>query len=137
MSYRDIVRPQLIIDEDKRNKPYRDTVGKLTIGVGRNLDDKGLSDGEIALMLEHDINDAERDARALVPNFDALSDARKAVLVNMAFNLGRNRLAAFVRMLSAVRSEQYDAAARHMLDSLWARQVGDRAKRLDDLMRIG
>ena len=58
MRYRDIARAQIVIDEGKRNKPYRDTVGKLSIGVGRNLDDKGLSDGEIAILLEHDINDA-------------------------------------------------------------------------------
>lgn len=137
MQYRDIARAQIIIDEGKRNKPYRDTVGKLTIGVGRNLDDKGLSDGEIAILLEHDINDAEQDARALVPNFDRMSDARKAVLINMALNLGRARLAGFRRFLAALSHENYALASAEMLDSQWAKQVGARATRLAEQMRQG
>lgn len=56
MSYRDILRPQLRIDEGVREFPYTDTVGKLSIGVGRNLDDVGLRPDEIALMLENDID---------------------------------------------------------------------------------
>ena len=79
---------QLVKHEGLRLVPYTDTVGKLTIGVGHNLDDKGLSPEAIAFILEKDIDDAEYDARSLFPNFDDLSDARKAVLIQMAFNLG-------------------------------------------------
>ena len=137
MSYRDTLRKQLRIDEDERFKPYRCTAGALTIGVGRNLDAKGIRPDESALMLENDINDAERDACALVPNFDALTDARKAVVVNMAFNLGRDRLSKFANTLRAINEGRYDDAATEMLDSAWAKQVGARATRLADQMRKG
>jgi lysozyme len=137
MSYIDICLGQLPIDEGKRNKPYKDSVGILTIGVGRNLDDVGLRDDEIALMLRNDVAQADKDARWLVPSFDSLSDARKAVLVNMVFNLGRPRLGAFVRFLRAVADQQWDEASSEMLQSKWAMQVGQRAQRLAKMMREG
>lgn len=135
MGYLDILRRQLPIDEGTRTRPYRDSVGKLTIGVGRNLDDVGLSLGEIAYLLENDIAQADKAARALVPKFDTLTEERKAVLVNMAFNLGHYRLSMFVKLLAAVREARWDDAADEMLDSTWAEQVGERAQRLAIEMR--
>ena len=137
MSHLDIVRAQLRIDEGVRDKPYRDSVGKLTIGVGRNLDDKGLSPYEINVLLGNDITEAEADAKALFPCFDRLSDNRKAVLVNMSFNLGRSRLSEFKRFIAAVEAGAWEQAAAEALDSRWAEQVGIRAKRLAQQMREG
>lgn len=137
MTYRDIARAQLRVDEGVKSKPYRDTVGKLTIGCGRNLDDVGLSDDEIGLLLENDINRADETARKLFPGFDSLSDARKAVLVNMAFNLGETRLALFRKFKRAILEEDYEQASVEMLTSLWADQVGQRAFRLAKQMRDG
>ena len=137
MSYLDIARKQVETDEGRRRKPYRDTVGKLTIGIGRNLDDKGLSDDEIDYLLANDLRDAEKDARAVCASFNRLTDARKAVLLNMALNIGRSRLAGFRNMLAAIEAEDYDRAAVEMLDSLWARQVKSRATRLAEQMRQG
>lgn len=136
-THRDIVRAQLRIDEGVIPKPYTDTEGVLTIGIGRNLQDKGLRPDEMALMLENDIADAERDARVLFPSFDSLSINRRAVLVNMAFNLGRDRLAGFKNFRAAVEAGDYKRAADEMLDSKWARQVGLRAMRLSQQMREG
>ena len=137
MDHRDVVRAQLRIDEDVRAKPYRDTVGKLTIGVGRNLDDVGLHPDEIALMLDNDIVAAELTARVLFPSFDGLSVNRRAVLVNMAFNLGQARLSGFGNMRAAVAAGEFYRAAEEMLDSKWAQQVGIRAQRLALQMREG
>lgn len=137
MSHRDIVRAQLRIDEGVREKPYRDTVGKLTIGCGRNLDDVGVRPDEIALMLDNDIAEAEATAKVLFPGFDSLSENRRAVLVNMSFNLGSTRLAAFQRFRDAVAAGQWERAAAEMLDSRWAEQVGIRAQRLAKQMREG
>jgi lysozyme len=137
MTYREIAKAQLKVDEGVRAKVYKDSVGKLTIGVGHNCEDKPLSDRAIDVILEDDIADAEADARRLVPNFDALTDNRKAVLVNMSFNLGYARLKGFVNTLRAVSDGRYSDAADGMLASLWAGQVGDRAKRLADHMRNG
>jgi lysozyme len=137
MSYLDICLQQLPIDEGVRNKPYRDTVGKLTIGVGRNLDDVGLSSDEIMLLLKNDIARADQAIKTICLSFDHLSDARKAVLVNMCFNMGVTRLSGFVNMLGAIHEGKFDEAADQMLASKWAQQVGDRAKRLADAMRKG
>jgi lysozyme len=137
MSYKDILRPQLEQDEGRRRKLYKDTEGKWTIGVGRNLEDVGLSNDEIDLLLANDINTAEDVARYLIPTFDALSDVRKAVVVNMALNLGHSRLAGFTNTLKAIREGRFDDAADGMLASKWAQQVGARAKRLADAMRAG
>lgn len=136
MTYLDILKDQLPEDEGFERKPYRDTVGKLTIGVGRNLDDVGLHDSEIFMMLDNDIADAEILARKYVPTFEALTDARKAVICNMAFNMGP-KLAQFVKMLQAVNGGDWNGAAEEMLASAWAKQVGDRATKLANAMRMG
>lgn len=134
VTYRELLREQLRRDEGVRDRPYKDSVGKLTIGVGHNLDDKPLPAEVIDLLLEHDMRDAEMDARLLLRNFDELSDARKAVVVNMAFNLGRGRLAGFTNTLKAIREGRWADAAAGMRASLWATQVGARAERLARLM---
>lgn len=128
---------QLIIDEGKKNKPYKDTVGKLTIGVGRNLDDVGLSDEEVQYLLENDIDRVIGDLDIALPWWSALSEERQQVLANMCFNLGISRLLAFKNTLEAMEEGRYDAAANGMLASLWARQVGARAIRLANRMKAG
>jgi lysozyme len=137
MSYRDIVRDQLRQDEGIRAKPYKDSVGKLTIGIGRNLDDVGLSPYEINILLESDLIRAEDAAMKCFDNFASLSDARKAVLMNMAFNLGQPRLSEFKKLKSAVEANDWDWAAKEMLSSKWSEQVGMRAQRLAKAMREG
>lgn len=137
MSYRAILKPQLEIDEGRRKKLYKDTVGKWSIGVGRNIEDNGLRDDEIDLMLDNDVTQAEADARRLVHNFDQLSDVRKAVIVNMSFNMGYVKLSAFVNTLRAVVEGRWKDAAAEMRNSAWYRQVGQRAERLAKMMEEG
>lgn len=131
------LRKQLRIDEGEREFPYKDSVGKLTIGVGRNLDDRGLRPDEIALMLENDIDEAEGIARSLVKGYEALDDVRKEVLVNMALNLGKTRLSGFKRFFAALSVHDYAAATAEMQDSKWYEQVGARGRRLAYAMREG
>lgn len=121
-------------DEGRRGKPYKDTEGILTIGVGWNLEANVLPDRVIDLLLRHSIYTAYNDALKLFPKFADLSDNRQRALVNMAFNLGRYRLSGFKKMIAAVNAEDWGRASIEMLDSKWARQVGDRAKRLSVLM---
>lgn len=140
MSYLDICRKQLPLDEGSVEYAYQDSMGFWSIGVGRLIDKRHggkLSDPEIAFLLENDIVQADIDARALCPVFDSLSEPRKAVLVNMSFNLGKSRLAGFVNTLKAITEGNYDAAADGMLASKWATQVGARAQRLAKIMREG
>lgn len=137
MSYLDIVAKQLGVDEGKRNLMYIDSLGVPTIGKGHNLRDRPISDHAIEVIFADDMADSVRDAKSLFPNFDLLTDTRKAVLVNMAFNLGHSRLSGFKKFILAVGQRDYETAANEMLDSLWSRQVGARAKRLSDDMRNG
>ena len=136
MNYLDICRKQLPVDEGRRERAYKDSAGIWTVGIGRNLEHVNFTDGEIALMFANDVTRADSLARTLVPNFEHLSDARKAVLVNMAFNLGP-RLGQFVQFLEAARLADFLRAAQEMEDSLWHKQVGARALRLEEAMREG
>lgn len=137
MSYLDILEAQLTIDEGKRNKMYFDSMHIPTIGIGHNLRDRIISDRAIRVIFEDDMAVAEVDARALVKTFDDLNDVRKAVVVNMAFNLGAIRFAKFANTIALIDAGHFDAAADAMLDSLWAQQVGQRAVRLAESMRTG
>ena len=125
----------LIRHEGMRLKPYTDSVGKLTIGVGRNLDDKAISEEEAIMLLNRDIADAIHDVRRVCSVYDQLSPSRQMVLVSMAFNMGYTRLNGFVHFLNALHQADYDQAADEMLNSKWAGQVGMRANELADMMR--
>jgi lysozyme len=140
LSYLDLARAQLKADEGVVPHAYQDSEGFWTIGCGRLIDKRlggGLSDDEINYLLNNDLFRAEKTARALFAGFDRLSDARKAVLVNMAFNLGQTRLAGFQRLREAVKEQDWEQAAKEMIDSRWAKQTGQRAVRLANQMREG
>ena len=128
---------QLRLHEGERLKPYRCTAGKLTIGVGRNLEDRGISAEESAMLLANDIAAMERELQHALPWAATLDEVRQRVLLDMAFNLGIVGLLAFKRTLGAIAAGQYQQAATMMLDSKWARQVGQRAERLSRMMATG
>lgn len=125
--------------EGCRLKPYKCPAGKLTIGYGRNLDDVGISQAEADMMFERDFAKAEADARKICEEFgidvNNLIEQRFYVLTDMCFNLGYGGLKKFKGMLTALKNSLYDDAANAMLDSLWAKQVGNRATKLAALMR--
>jgi lysozyme len=125
---------ELIRDEGLRLKPYVDSVGKLTIGVGRNLTDVGISEAEAHVLLAADIMSAERVLDRFTPWWRGLTEDRQRVMINMAFNLGLNLLE-FRRTLAFIESGQYEKAADAMLESKWAQQVGPRAVRLAERMK--
>ena len=133
---RQLLLEQLERHEGLRLKPYRDTVGKLTIGYGRNLDDRGISEDEAGFMLDNDIDLVVAELERM-PLFLGLNPVRQVVLANMAFNMGMPTLLTFRRMLGALAEKDWDRAAAEMLDSKWARQVGSRANELSELMRRG
>lgn len=128
---------QLKRDEELRLTPYKDTVGKLTIGYGRNLEDNGISQYEAELLLQHDLTNASQALRAALPWTEGLDEVRRGVLLNMAFNMGIHRMLQFKLTLGLVESGDYDKAADEMLNSVWAKQVGARAHRLSLQMRSG
>jgi lysozyme len=136
VTYWDIAKAQLQVDEGRKEKIYTDSLGIPSIGIGRNLRDVGLRPDEIDYLFANDLKAAESIARGLIPSFDHLSDNRKAVLVNLAFNIG-NKLAEFVKFRKAVQEENWGAAATELLSSRWSMQVGVRATRLAKQFREG
>uniref|UniRef100_A0A6H1Z9S2 Putative glycoside hydrolase n=1 Tax=viral metagenome TaxID=1070528 RepID=A0A6H1Z9S2_9ZZZZ len=124
-------------DEGLRLKPYRDSTGHLTIGYGRNLDDNGISESEADILLQNDIIKATQEINQHLPVFYQLNEARRAVLINMCFNMGLTTLLKFKNTLKCIEVGNYAEASRRMLFSKWAKQVGNRAKRLSDIMLTG
>lgn len=112
--------------------PYEDTTGHLTIGFGRNLSDIGITELEAEIMLDHDIADAKEMLFHVFPFF--ITEAKRNALVSMMFNLGYKNFITFKKMIEAVRNGNWDQAAKEMLDSKWAKQVGDRAKELSEMV---
>lgn len=133
----DLLIAEIERDEGRRSYAYRDTTGHLTIGVGRNLDDVGLHDDEIDLMLRNDIRAVSDSLDKYLPWWRSLDEVRQRVLANMCFNLGPLRLVRFQKMLAACRAGDYADAANEMRASLWAAQVGQRAARLAAMMESG
>ena len=122
--------------EGRRAFPYRDSVGKLTIGVGRNLSDRGLSEGEIDLLLATDIAiAAEACGEIFGPGFSGMAEPRRHALISMAFNMGAPQLAGFRRMRAAIAADDWTAAAAEALDSRWAAQTGRRAHGIARMLR--
>jgi lysozyme len=134
MTLRQILINQLMRDEGYRLKPYKCTSSKTTIGVGRNLEDVGLSDCEVMFLLSNDIDRVELECAKAFNFWSALDDDRKSVLLNMCFNLGITGLCSFKKTIGFIGIRDYKSASTEMLDSRWAKQVGDRAVRLSKLM---
>lgn len=134
------LRADLIRDEGLKLSAYQDSLGYWTIGVGRLIDKrKGgkITHEEAMILLDNDIAECIGDLRGSFSWFDGLDEARKCVLVNMRFNLGLAGLRGFKNTLAAIERGDYALAARNMRISKWATQVGNRAKRLADMMESG
>lgn len=127
----------LIRDEGERLKPYVDTVGKTTIGVGRNLTDVGISLDESRMLLARDVSRVLVEMAESFPWAAEMTENRQRVLANLLFNLGLTKLRGFKNTLKAMAEGRYQKAADGMRASKWASQVGARAERLATLMEHG
>lgn len=148
----------LVKHEGYRMSVYKDTLGIDTVGIGRNLEDRGISKEEldhldipnIEAIYEHGINydDAvylacndiaivEAELMAAHSCIDGLSATRQMVLMDMAFNMGVPRLKKFKKMWAGIHAEDFEEASIQMLDSRWAVQVGKRAQTAALQMKVG
>lgn len=127
----------LTISEGRKNKPYTDTVGKLTIGVGWNLSDRGIPDNVIDLLLDISAKEASEIAHRLFPELNNYSPNRQKALIEMIFNLGESRFKKFILLIANVRKGDWVAASDAALNSKWASQVGQRAIRIANALKIG
>ena len=97
----------LIRHEGLKLKPYTDTVGKLTIGVGRNLTDMGLTQDEVLLLLQNDIERCRCELNKALPWWVKLGEVREAVMLSLCFNLGMSKLLSFKPTLGLIENGQY------------------------------
>jgi lysozyme len=131
------LKDQLIRHEGLRLTVYDCPAGYKTIGVGRNLEGKGITEEEAMYLLDNDIKDFQESLSRELPWFDSLDECRRNILTNMAFNLGVSGLLKFKNTLAAIENGNWEEAASQMLDSRWAEQVGGRATELSELMKSG
>lgn len=127
----------LIKHEGIKSKVYVDTEGILTVGVGRNLEDVGVSHDEAMVMLDNDIKRVLYACWHEFPWFADLNEDRQNVVANMVFNLGLEGFKKFKKMIAAIQRDDYVEAACQMVDSRWAAQVKSRAVELAVMMKGG
>ena len=145
------IKKQLEGHEGKRNKVYKCTSGKDSIGIGHNIDAKGLpddieafledhgciTDEMIDILFEQDVEDAISDCKRLYPNFDDLTEPRQNALIDFVFNVGYKTASTFKNTNRAINEERWDDAADGLLASKYARQVGKRARDVAEMLRDG
>jgi len=129
------IEQQLEIHEGKSKKPYTDTAGKITIGIGRNLTDVELSEDEIQYLFHNDLKRAIRGLDNWLPWWREKPENIRNVLMDMCFNMGIEGLLGFKKFLRALHEGDYDIAVKEMKDSKWYNQVGNRAKTLAEMVR--
>ena len=155
---KDLLMEKLIAHEGLRLQVYEDSLGIATIGIGRNLEDRGITPEELEWMdipnmaIVHTMGITEADAMYLAQNdvqiveeellrshpcVENLDAVRQLVLVDMAFNMGVPRLGKFKKMWAAIHENNFDEAAKEMLDSRWANQVKSRSTKLAHAMHTG
>ncbi len=133
---RERIRQQLILHEGiVLDKPYRCTSNKLTIGVGRNLDDRGISETTAMQMLDEDIDIVYEELQKVFEDFTDMPEIVQESLVDLAFNMGTPTLLKFKAAVRALKAQQWGTAADEILDSRYARQVGQRAQTVADNIR--
>jgi lysozyme len=149
---------ELVKHEGVRLQVYQDTLGIDTIGIGRNLEDRGISKKELdeldiptidhvyeygiteadaMVLAENDVQIVEEELLRAHPCVEDLDAVRQLVLVDMAFNMGVPRLCKFVKMWNAIHEKKFDIASKEMLDSRWANQVKSRSVKLANAMHNG
>lgn len=125
-----IIIEDLKLDEGLRQFPYHCTAGKLTIGYGRNIEEKGISIDEAEMLLNHDVQECILDLVQFFQDFYDYPERVQRVLVNMRFQLGAKGFRAFKNMIAAVREQDWIGMVVQMKDSRWYTQTPKRALRL-------
>ena len=141
MNYdREQLKTDLRHREGVRHKPYQDGLNVWTVGVGHNMTNP-ISERAVCVILEDDIAQAERDLEQTIPTWKQADATRQRVMMHLSFALGLPNLRKFIKMRAAIRCENWNAAAVELLDSDWAREVGNgtgqRAHELAEMLRRG
>lgn len=127
---------QIIAHEGMVLTPYKDTVGKLTIGVGWNIDDVPMRESEAIFRMRNDLSEVRHQVEKFTW-FQRLNEVRQNVIIEMVFNLGLSRFLEFKKLIKAIEGAKWNNAVVEMLDSRWAKQVQGRATTLSSQMGNG
>ena len=130
----EIAKEQLKIDEGFSGRVYQCTAGKNTIGYGRNLDSNPLTREEAEVLLVNDLKQVVKECLKL-EYFPNLKPERRAVILNMVYNMGMPNFMNFKKLNEALISHDYEKASIEMRASKWARQVPNRAVALSEIMK--
>lgn len=128
------LKQMLIKHEGKKLWPYKCTADKLTIGIGHNLDAKGISNAVADLMYEEDIMEVINDLHKIFENFNDLPEQIQLVLADMRFQLGDNGFRKFNKLIKSVERKDWKEMKISMANSLWYKQTNNRAKELIGLV---
>ena len=128
------IKDFIIKHEGLKLKPYLCPAGKLTIGVGRNIEDNGISEDEAMYLLENDIKRCESELREIFEEFNHFPDAVKMALIDMIFNLGKTRFLTFKKLIQAVKEGDFKRAAEEAKNSRWCGQVGNRCEDVCEML---
>lgn len=146
----------LTVDEGCRYKAYKDTTGHTTVGIGFNMDSPtarstwiranvtesfnsvysdqcNLSTNSINSLLNTCIDSARTDLESLLPEYSTYPYCVQIALINLMFNLGKSVFSTFTGTIQLIKNKQFAEAAQHLLGTLWAREVPNRAKRVAQL----
>jgi lysozyme len=134
---KELAKKLIKLHEGLKLKPYECPSGYITIGYGRNIQQNGITLAEAEMLLDNDIERVITELEKWLSVFNELSENRKAALIDMSYNLGFNKLFQFRNFLAALQKKDFDLAAKEMLDSKWAAQVGNRATVLANMMKEG
>jgi|TARA_R110000782_G_C14661813_1_gene397936 lysozyme len=129
------LRETITRHEGSRLQMYQDSLGIWTIGVGHNIQEKGISPKVMELMLDEDLEEAISELKRSVSFFSKMPQQVQEALVNLSFNLGIPRLMQFKKTLALLREGDFESAADELLDSRYAEQVGRRALEIADMIR--
>jgi len=121
---------QIRLDEGKRFKLYKCTADKWTIGIGRNLSDRGINQDEMELMFSNDIAECLDDLPKIFPKLDTFTEDRQGAFLNMRFQLGPGGIRKFKKMVAAANAENWKEVVIQAKDSKWYKQTPERAKRV-------
>jgi lysozyme len=140
------LREQLKIDEGVKYEIYKDHLGYDTFGIGHLVVKEDsefgkpvgtkVSEDRVNEVFEKDVQKMIKEAKILFPNFDSLPEEAQQVIVNMTFNMGRPRLSNFKKFISYINESKWEEASKEMLNSAWAKQVGKRAQRWSDRIKV-
>lgn len=138
---------QLRLDEGRRDRPYRDSRGIWTAGIGHNLEAHGIDpaslptpipDATIEQWFQEDIAATEASLDRNFNGWRSFGDDRQLAVMNLCFNMGwgngAHGLSTFRNMLAAMLAGDWGGAADDLLASAYAEEVGDRATRVALLM---